>query len=110
MDMAGLALSLGLPLLVVARPGLGTLNHTFLTVRYARSRGLAVIGVVLSGGRGPEADTAERTNPEWIEAMCDAPVLGIVPERDGLDDPAAAADALRGALDPTAVLDYATGD
>lgn len=79
LDMAGLAARFGLPLLVVARPDLGTLNHTFLTVRYARERGLDPAGVVLSGGRGDDADTAERTNPAMIEEMCGVEVLGIVP-------------------------------
>ncbi|MEN8148366.1 MAG: dethiobiotin synthase [Planctomycetota bacterium] len=79
LDMAGLAGRFGLPLLVVARPDLGTLNHTFLTVAYARSRRLEVRGVVFSGGRGAEADVAERTNPPMLEEQCGVPVLGIVP-------------------------------
>ena len=47
-DMAELARDLGLPLLVVARARLGTINHTRLTLEAARSRGLAVAGVVVS--------------------------------------------------------------
>lgn len=103
-DMAGLALRLGLPLLVVARPDLGTLNHTFLTVRYARARGLRVVGVVLCGGRGDAAEVAERTNPPMIEEMCGAPVLGIVPRFGMISGPERAKEAVAAALAPARIL------
>ena len=45
---ADLAVALGLPVLVVARAGLGTVNHTALTVEALRARGLALAGVVLN--------------------------------------------------------------
>ena len=47
-DMAGLASRLELPLIVVARPSLGTINHTLLTLAVAEQRGLEVAGVVIS--------------------------------------------------------------
>ncbi len=82
--MAELARALGLPLVVVARPSLGTLNHTALTVEAARARGLQVLGVVLS--RFPAAPTlAEATNPAGIERCCQLPLIGVVPEIPGLD-------------------------
>jgi dethiobiotin synthetase len=43
-----LAVDLALPLLIVARPGLGTINHTLLTIEAARSAGLTVAAVVLT--------------------------------------------------------------
>ena len=43
-----LALALALPLVIAARPGLGTINHTLLTVEAARSAGLDVAGIVLT--------------------------------------------------------------
>jgi dethiobiotin synthetase len=43
-----LAAALGLPLLVAARPGLGTINHTLLTLEAARAAGLTVAAVVLT--------------------------------------------------------------
>ena len=73
---AELALALGLPLLIVARPGLGTLNHTALTVEVARARGLAVAGVIVCG-TSADPDIAERTN--LIELGRIAPVLGALP-------------------------------
>ena len=76
-----------LPLVVVARPGLGTINHTALTVLAARQAGIRVAGVVIN--RYPEKPSlAEKTNPAVIEAITQAPILGLVPEVAGLDDPA----------------------
>jgi dethiobiotin synthetase len=43
-----LARDVGLPLVVVARPGLGTINHTLLTLEAARTAGLATAGVVIT--------------------------------------------------------------
>ncbi len=90
-DTAELAALLGLKVLVVARPGLGTLNHTRLTVHYARAHGLQVIGVVISGFDPHTKDVAERTNPEVIESRCAVPVLGLVPKDADVDTPEGAA-------------------
>ncbi|MEE3331727.1 MAG: dethiobiotin synthase [Myxococcota bacterium] len=46
--MADLAATLSLPIVVVARPALGTINHTRLTVEEANRRGLELLGVVIS--------------------------------------------------------------
>jgi dethiobiotin synthetase len=48
LDMAGLASRLELPLVIVARAALGTINHTLLTLEVARARGLRALGVALS--------------------------------------------------------------
>ncbi|BAT72088.1 dethiobiotin synthetase [Thermosulfidibacter takaii ABI70S6] len=64
-----------LPLVVVARSKLGTINHTLLTLRVARAQGLKVLAVVLNGYEG--ADVAERTNPEVIEELGDIKVFLI---------------------------------
>jgi dethiobiotin synthetase len=63
-----LALALGLPLVVAASPGLGTINHTLLTLEAARTAGLDVAAVVLTPW--PEEPTAiERSNRETIAAL-----------------------------------------
>ncbi|MGH8934088.1 MAG: ATP-dependent dethiobiotin synthetase BioD, partial [Egibacteraceae bacterium] len=81
--LADLAADLRLPLVVVARPGLGTLNHTRLTCEAAWARGLHVAGIVVN--RYPaDPGVAERTNLDELATM--APVLAVVPELD-LDDP-----------------------
>ena len=43
-----LALDLGLPVVIAAEPGLGTINHTLLTIEAARTGGLELLGVVLT--------------------------------------------------------------
>jgi dethiobiotin synthetase len=87
--MADLADALGAGLVVVTRPGLGTLNHTALTIEAANSRGLPVDGLVISGWPSDPGVT-EQTNLERLSDM--APVLGLLPDYPGLDtaDPATA--------------------
>jgi dethiobiotin synthetase len=55
-DMAGLARSLALPVLVVARAGLGTINHTLLTIEAVQRDGLFLAAVVMS--QRPDDDPA----------------------------------------------------
>ncbi|NPB07243.1 MAG: dethiobiotin synthase [Aquificae bacterium] len=81
-DYAALAADWGLKLLIVARPGLGTLNHTYLTYHYARSKGLEVVGIVLSGAKGE--DPSEETNPLVIEEMTGLRPLVLPYRPDGL--------------------------
>ena len=70
---------LGLPLAVVAKSGLGTINHTVLTVKAAQKIGVPVAGVVIN--RYPERPSlAEETNPEVIARLTDTPILGKVPD------------------------------
>ncbi|QLD87191.1 dethiobiotin synthase [Natronomonas halophila] len=71
-EIVDLVSDLDVPALVVARSGLGTLNHTALTVEALRNRGVSVLGVVLNRYEG--ASVAERTNPDELERMCDCPV------------------------------------
>lgn len=70
---------LRLPIVIVSRPGLGTINHTLLTVETARNRGLALAGVIINYSNPARKGFAERTNPHVIEALGGVRVLGIVP-------------------------------
>lgn len=70
--MTDLMARLGLPVLVVARSGLGTINHTLLTLEALGRRGLAVMGVVMNG----PADPANRLA---IERHGRVPVLAELP-------------------------------
>ena len=70
---------LNLPLLIVARTGLGTLNHTALTVEVARTAGLKVLGVVLNDAAGRPHGIAERTNLSAIEEVCGVKVVAHIP-------------------------------
>ncbi|MDE0325089.1 MAG: dethiobiotin synthase [Candidatus Poribacteria bacterium] len=76
---------LQLPILIVAQAGLGTLNHTLLTVAYARQFELQITGIVLNGLRAETAGLAEATNPAEIENLTGVPVIGIVPYEKRLD-------------------------
>ncbi len=71
--------ALQLPIVIVARPNLGTVNHIFLTVQYAKSMGLKIAGIVING-ISDHPDMAEKTNPKLIEKLCDVPILGITPK------------------------------
>lgn len=74
-----LARELQLPLLLIARAGLGTVNHTVLSVQYAEQHGLQIAGVILSGRGQHGEDIAELHNPSYIEEYTGIPVLGQVP-------------------------------
>jgi len=63
-----LAAELALPLLIAARPGLGTINHTLLTLAAARAAGLRVCAVVLTPWPRAPAEI-ERSNREEIERL-----------------------------------------
>jgi dethiobiotin synthetase len=63
-----LARDLGLPLVVAARPGLGTINHTLLTLEAARAGGLAVAGVVMTPWPS-DPDEMLRSNRATIEEL-----------------------------------------
>jgi dethiobiotin synthetase len=74
------ARDLGLPVVVVARAGLGTLNHTLLTVESIRAAGVTCAGVVLNPGAAAETSTistARRTNRAVLEDLLGLPVLEI---------------------------------
>jgi dethiobiotin synthetase len=77
-DVRDLAVALGLPLVVAARPGLGTINHTLLTLEAARAVGLAVLGVVLTPW--PAAPSVmERSNRATIAARAAVSVWTLAP-------------------------------
>lgn len=88
-DLASFAEDSSLPILVVSRAHVGTLNHTFLTVHYAKSRGLEVTGIVANRLDRTLNDPSAPSNAKMMERMCGVPVLGVVPfkpEFDTLED------------------------
>ena len=73
-----LAVDIGLPLVVAARPGLGTISHSLLTVEAARAAGLDVRAVVLTPW--PERpDTMQESNRATIAALGSVPVATLPP-------------------------------
>ncbi len=75
-----LALALALPVLVAARPGLGTINHTLLTIDALRARGLTVRGFAFSANSPlPGDDPSQASNHEMIVEFSGAPFMGALP-------------------------------
>lgn len=76
--VADFAKELQLPLLIVARPTLGTVNHTILTISYAKAYGLSIAGVIFSGCQSSEKERVLE-NKKMIEELSDVPVIGLLP-------------------------------
>jgi dethiobiotin synthetase len=79
-DLADLAARLDVPFafVVVARAGLGTLNHTGLTVEALRARGLPIAGLVI-GSWPAVPDLAEQCNLDDLPTTTGVPVIGRIP-------------------------------
>jgi dethiobiotin synthetase len=73
-----LAVDLGLPVVVAAATGLGTINHTLLTVEAAGAAGLRVVGVVMTPWPAEPAPI-EASNRAMIERLGGVPVSGLPP-------------------------------
>jgi dethiobiotin synthetase len=71
-----LALELGLPLVIAARTGLGTINHTLLTIEAARAAGLRVAGVAMTPWLA-EPEPIELSNRATVERLGGVPVSGL---------------------------------
>ena len=75
LDMLALAGELELPLVLVARARLGTINHVLLSLREALRRGARLLGVAVSHTE-PALSAADRANLDWLLAHLPAPFLG----------------------------------
>lgn len=84
--VAHLACRLRLPILIVTRPTLGTINHTALTVHAARSFGLRVAGLVINSAARTRRGLAERLNPAALQLETRVPVLAEIPFLGGDPD------------------------
>ncbi|MFH1730770.1 MAG: dethiobiotin synthase [Planctomycetota bacterium] len=106
--VADFAAELKAPVLIVARAGLGTINHSLLTVDAVRSRGLDVAAVLLNSPVESAGGLAEETNRGVIARLSGVPVLGPLPhcrgvsvetgELGGLPDMLAALDGVDGLI------------
>jgi len=67
-----------IPVIIVSRLGLGTINHTLLTNVFLQSMGISVLGVILNDTEGVN-DIAAKTNPEMLRQYLNVPILGIFP-------------------------------
>jgi dethiobiotin synthetase len=92
-DVRDLAAALGLPLVVAARPGLGTINHSLLTIEAARRAGLDVRAIVLTPWP-PQPSVMERSNRATIARRGGVEVWTLPEAAPSADDLARAAAAL----------------
>ncbi len=77
--IADLIKDLDLDVVIVSRLGLGTINHTLLTINQARSSGLNVRGVIFNQTKNHTPGVPEETNPDIIRTFGKVPVLGMIP-------------------------------
>lgn len=80
--VADLVVQLGLPLLIVCRAGLGTINHTLLTVHAARTMGIPLAGFIING-MPLQPDAAEAMAPHHLASLASADLLGVLPRVEG---------------------------
>lgn len=78
-SVANLAADMEAMLIVVARPNLGTINHTAMTIQCARAAGLQVVGVIFNYCENYKQGVPELTNADVIQQICDVPILGTIP-------------------------------
>lgn len=79
---------LGVPALIVARSGLGTINHTLLTALMLQQRNVPIIGVVMNDADQTETmdDPSVETNAYLIERFGGLTILGRLPRFQGVPD------------------------
>jgi dethiobiotin synthetase len=87
------ALDLDLPLVIAARPGLGTISHSLLTVEAASAAGLRVAAVVMTPWP-PKSDDLVHSNRETVERLGSVRVTGLQPTRPDRASLASAGGAL----------------
>ena len=74
-----LIVAVGLPALIVARAGLGTLNHTAMTARLLAEAGCPVAGLVVNGVQSGSGDESIASNCRWLTRMTGLAILATVP-------------------------------
>jgi dethiobiotin synthetase len=79
-DVLDLAKALKLPVIIVAKAKLGSINHTLLTIEAVRRKGLLLAGVIINGYDEKTVDFAEKTNAEIIKKLGKVKILAVVPE------------------------------
>lgn len=68
-----------LPVILVARAGLGTINHTVLSVMALKQRNIHIAGIVLNQTSPDELEEIERDNKRMIEKLTGVSVIGLIP-------------------------------
>ena len=77
--VADLMAELGYPAIVVSRLGLGSINHSLLTIEALRARACVIAGIIFNQLRSAKLNAVEKLNPAVIARLTKVPVLGHVP-------------------------------
>ena len=77
--------TMDLPLLIVARPGLGTINHTLLTIEAAKTKNIKILGIIISNYPEGTGDFAIKNAPQMIESLSGEKILGILPKIENIE-------------------------
>ena len=93
--MLDLMVELSLPVILVSRPALGTLNHSLLSLREVRRAGLDVAGVIFCESQPTTWGDIENDNWHTIERLGQVKILGRIPFMDGLAEDRVQPEAFR---------------
>lgn len=77
--VADLIKMLNIPVILVTRPDLGSINHTMLSIHCLKTKKINFSGIVISNPKKGSGNFAEKTFQDTIEALTDIPVLGTLP-------------------------------
>lgn len=76
---ADLIRDLDAEVVIVSRLGLGTINHTLLTINQAKAYGLKIKGIIFCQTKTRQKSLPEQTNPKEIAKLSKVKILGIIP-------------------------------
>ncbi len=85
--VSNLILELNIPIIIVSRPDLGTINHTLLTIKHSKESGIDIIGIIFNETKKKKKGLAEKTNPSIIEKLSGVQILGTLPYISSIDIP-----------------------
>ena len=77
--VADLIKRLNIPVVLVTRPDLGSINHTMLSIHCLKTKKTDLSGIIISNCKKGRGNFAEKTFQDSIEALSDVPVLGTLP-------------------------------
>jgi len=77
--VADLIKNMKLSCIIVSRPFLGTINHTLLTVDYAKRKDIDIKGIIFNSTQKQLKDIAEKTNPNIIKELTGINIIGNIP-------------------------------
>jgi dethiobiotin synthetase len=83
-SVSDLIRDINLPLIIVSRVSLGTLNHTLLTVKAAQETGVKIAGVILNHSKNRPLNEIELGQASLIQELSNVPVLGECPFIDSI--------------------------